>query len=170
MSESDFGVALLNDSKYGHEADAHWMRLTLLKGSVSPDPIADLETHYFTYVLYPHIGGWRQADVIGAAARLNTILYTQRTEQVPTSHSFIQCDAPNVTLEAVKRSQDGAYLILRLVERTNTLTRTTLTFDRPIEAAYRCNLMETKENELTVAGSSVQVELRPHEIVTVAIR
>jgi alpha-mannosidase len=59
MSEGAYGVALLNDCKYGHEANGHWMRLTLLKGSIHPDPVADLETHHFTYVLYPHMGDWR---------------------------------------------------------------------------------------------------------------
>ena len=54
MSEGNYGIALLNDCKYGHEADKRLMRLTLLKGSIYPDPTGDLETHHFTYSLYPH--------------------------------------------------------------------------------------------------------------------
>ena len=38
ISESGYGVALLNDCKYGHEANGSLMRLTLLRGSTSPDP------------------------------------------------------------------------------------------------------------------------------------
>ncbi|NDJ61403.1 MAG: alpha-mannosidase [Chloroflexi bacterium] len=170
MSESGYGVALLNDCKYGHEAHGHWMRLTLLKGSVFPDPTADREVHHFTYALYPHGGGWRDGGVIDAAARLNTPLYAHRTDQALAAHSFIQCDAANVTLEAVKRSERGDHLIVRLVERHNALTRATLTFDRPLQAAQACDLMERVEQDLPVDGRTLHVELQPCEIVTLALQ
>lgn len=169
MSESRYGVALLNDCKYGHEANEHWMRLTLLKGSIAPDPVADQEVHHFTYVLYPHVGDWRNGGVMDAAAQLNTPLYTCRTSLGNLQHSFLQCDAPNVTLEAVKRSEDGQHLIVRLVERHNALTRATLDFDRNLAAVYHCDLMENIEQALVTEDSRVRVELRPYEIVTLAI-
>lgn len=170
MSEGDYGVALLNDCKYGHEANGHWMRLTLLKGSIWPDPLADLEVHHLRYVLYPHSGGWREGGVMPAANRLNTPLLARRVAQHQPPRSFIRCDAPNVTLEAVKQSEDGVHLIVRLVERHNIRTRARLTFDLPIMAAHSCDLMENIERDLPVADSAVEVELRPYEIVTLAIR
>lgn len=170
MSEHGYGVALLNDSKYGHEANHHWMRLTLLKGSISPDPVADKEVHHFTYALYPHIGDWREADVIGAATALNVPLYTQRTIQAVTEYSFIHCDATNITLEALKQSEDGESLIVRLVEQHNQRTRTTLTFDRSLTTIYRCNLMEEIEEEIQVEDNQVTLTIQPYEIVTLAIQ
>lgn len=170
MSDNGYGVALLNDCKYGHEAHSHWMRLTLLKGSISPDPEADREVHHFTYRLYPHIGGWRESDVIGAATKLNQALYSRQTEQDCSEYSFARCDAPNVTLEAIKRSENGEYLILRLVEKHNVLTRATLTFDREFLAAHTCDLMENIEQNLTFEGQQLKIELRPREIVTLAIK
>lgn len=170
VSESGYGVALLNDAKYGHEAHGQWMRLTLLKGSISPDPHADREVHHFTYVLYPHMNDWREGGVMVAAARLNTPLHNRRTQQPLPMRSFIACDAPNVTLETVKRSEDGACLIVRLVERHNRLTRTTLTFDRELGAAHTCDLMENFEADVPFDGKNVQLELKPREIVTLAVR
>lgn len=170
ISEAGYGVALLNDSKYGHEAHGHWMRLTLLKGSISPDSLADREKHHFTYQLYPHIGGWREGGVVHGASVLNTPLYAQHTSQPASDHSFITCDAPNVTLEAMKRSEDGAELIVRLVERYNQHTRAALTFDRQLTAACTCNLMEQHEQALTVHENTIAVEFKPREIVTLALR
>jgi alpha-mannosidase len=162
-------VALLNDSKYGHEANHEWMRLTLLKGSISPDPEADLGTHYFTYALYPHIGDWREGDVIGAATALNVPLYARKTVLPVQTQSFISCDAANVTIEAVKRGEDGKRLIVRLVERFNKHTRATLTFNKPLTRVCYCDLMENEEDILSHNGNSVTITLKPREIVTLAL-
>ncbi|MGJ3238027.1 MAG: alpha-mannosidase [Anaerolineae bacterium] len=170
VSESGYGVALLNDSKYGHETHEHWMRLTLLKGSISPDPVADIETHHFSYAIYPHQGDWREADVIGAATRFNTPLYVQRTDTQRETHSFLQCDAPNITVEAIKRSEDGEALIVRLVERQNRRTCAKLTFDRQFSEVYTCNLMEHPENQSTMANNQLDVNFNPREIVTLMLK
>jgi len=170
MSEHGYGVALLNDSKYGHEANHEWMRLTLLKGSISPDPEADLGTHYFTYALYPHSGDWRGGDVVGAATALNVPLYARKTALPPGSASILSIDADNVNLEAVKRSEDGKRLIVRLVERFNQHTQTTLVFRKPFSSVAVCDLMENEETRLAHEGDIVPVTLKPREIVTLAIQ
>jgi len=171
LSETGYGVALLNDCKYGHEVVGALMRLTLLKGSISPDPTADLEDHLFTYVLYPHAGDWREAQVIQRALDLNeTLVVCKGQGQLPT-HSLLTCDAANLTLEAVKRAEDGDGLIVRLVERHNQRTTVTLTFDRPVRAAWVCNLMEDNEAPLapTVDGR-LQFGVKPFEIVTLRVQ
>lgn len=169
MSENGYGVALLNDCKYGHEAHGKWMRLTLLKGSIYPDPYADMETHHFKYVLYPHASDWRQAHVHDAALELNV---PPRIVDggAQSTRQFIRCDEPNITLEAVKRSEDGAHLIVRLVERHNTLTQARLTFDRPVEAGWTCDLMERIESALEPEGAQVQTALKPYEVVTLRVQ
>lgn len=169
MSQADYGVALLNNCKYGHEANGRLMRLTLLKGSIYPDPEADRETHYFTYALYPHKGGWREAKVHQEATKLNQPLWVKRVGETAVSHQFLYCPAENIFLEAMKRSEDGSALIIRLVERHNMLTRTTLTFDRPLIAAQSCDLMENIEKELTPNDRQLNITLNPYEIVTLRI-
>ena len=173
LSESDYGVALLNDSKYGHEANGHWMRQTLLRGSIIPDPVSDIEVHHFTYVLLPHLGDWRGGEVMEAATRLNVPLTTSLAAIEPSTHSYLACDAPNVQLEAMKQSENGEYLILRLTEQHNKHTRALLTFDRAITHAYQCDLMENIEQEIPLSSDdnhALLVELSPYEIVTIAIQ
>jgi len=172
LSQADYGVSLLNDCKYGHECVDNMMRLSLLKGSVSPDPEADKGAHCFTYALYPHAGTWREAGTIREALNLNDALLARVVAKAPpqAAHSFISCDAPGLTLEAVKRSQDGRDLVLRLVERLNARVAARIVLDRPVRQAWSCNLMEKTEAELPVSGNTVTIEGRPYEILTIRLR
>jgi len=171
LSEGAYGVSLMNDCKYGHEAYGKLMRLSLLKGPIHPDPESDIGEHTFTYSLYPHAGSWREAGTIQAALNLNNPLYVRLTEESgqQSSHRFVECDADNLTLEAVKRSEDGQHLVIRLVERYNARTRTRLGFDRPIKAAWACNLMEEEESELRVNDGALELTIAPSEIVTLRL-
>ena len=54
LSEHGYGVALLNDGKYGHHALGNELGLSLLRSPVYPDPLADEGRQSFTYALYPH--------------------------------------------------------------------------------------------------------------------
>ena len=147
------------------------MRLTLLKGSIYPDPEADREVHDFTYVVYPHVGNWRSADIIQAASNLNSQLYGTRSDHVnlPEIHAFVECDAPNITLEAGKRSEDGRYLVLRLVERFNRSSSVNLTFDRMIKRVWLCDLMENAEKEFSIQSKSMELEVKPYELITLKL-
>ncbi len=57
LGEPDYGVALLNDSKYGHATHGSTQRLTLLKSPKAPDEGTDMGTHTFRYALWPHALG-----------------------------------------------------------------------------------------------------------------
>ncbi len=173
MSQSDYGVALLNDCKYGHEADDKRLRLTLLKGPKYPDPESDKEKHYFTYVLYPHTGNWQDAGVNEEALNLNNPVVPIITDDAPEQqqHSFIRCDnVSSMTLEAIKQSEDGRDTIIRLVERQNKNVKGSLTFDQPVKKAWTCNLMEENEKELEVDGHTVYFNARPNKIITLRVR
>ncbi|MCK5196912.1 MAG: alpha-mannosidase, partial [Spirochaetales bacterium] len=73
ISSRHYGVALLNDSKYGHRVKDNALELTLVRcvrypgplidksdssGSISGD--TDLGEHNFTYSLYPHSGDYAE--------------------------------------------------------------------------------------------------------------
>ena len=61
VSEEGYGLSILNDCKYGCNVREGVIGLTLLKSATSPNPEADKEDHSFTFSLYPHKGGWREA-------------------------------------------------------------------------------------------------------------
>jgi alpha-mannosidase len=55
----DYGVALLNDCKYGYDVRGDVLRLSLIKSATMPDSGADQGHHRFTYALLPHAGDTR---------------------------------------------------------------------------------------------------------------
>ena len=60
LGEAGFGLALLNDGKYGHSVRDNVLGLSLVRSPVYPDPLADEGEQQFTYALMPHAGPWRE--------------------------------------------------------------------------------------------------------------
>ena len=88
----------------------------------------------------------------------------------PVPLSFLQLDAPNVVVEAWKAADDGNGTVLRLLETGGKESTTMLRFPMlHLQGAWLCNAMEEDSKELAVESSSVEVALRPHQIVTVRV-
>ncbi|MBK7820809.1 MAG: alpha-mannosidase [Tessaracoccus sp.] len=185
LREPGYGVALANDSSYGH--DVHPARtapgastvgvdagLTLLRAPNAPDPAADLGSHTFAYSLTvgadvraAHRAGIRLnlplrpldgAAEAGPLVRLGT----------PTKHRF-------VVIDAVKRAFDGSGdLIVRLHEAAGARSATTLTLGRDAASVQEVDLLEDPVAEPTQAlpadglasGAAVGLALRPFQILT----
>jgi len=166
-----YGVALLNDCKYGHDIHGNVMRLSLLRAPTHPDPTADRGRHRFTYAVMPHQGDFREAGVIAAAEDLNAPLRTVRGK-LPDgrrSRALIEVDTPQVVVEAVKGAEDSDAAIVRLYEAwgrsCHAQVRTTLSASR----AYLCDLLERNVKELPVRGGVVELDLTPFKILTMKL-
>lgn len=117
LSEPGFGVALLNDAKYGHSAKGNVLGLSLVRGPVWPDPLADEGRHSFTYSLLPHAGDWHEGGVREQAEWLNQPLCTQRVQGLAAySRSLVSFAGIDAALSALKGAEDGEGLILRVYE------------------------------------------------------
>ncbi|MDR1766521.1 MAG: glycosyl hydrolase-related protein [Lachnospiraceae bacterium] len=169
VSEGGYGVALLNDCKYGYRAKDGSLELTLLKSATFPFAGADKELHRFTYALYPHVGDFAAGGVHGQAARLNCPLYVAG-EGGSASMSFVRISAGNIYLEAVKPAYDGDGVVLRLYEFENRRTRGTLSVIRDVVGAWECDLLENNLRELPWDGKDIRVEFRPYEVKTVRVQ
>src|SRR5207249_8481778 len=115
-----YGVALLNDCKYGHDIHGNVMRLSLLRAPTSPDPNADRGNHRFVYSLLPHPGDFRDAGVIEAAYDLNVpvraVPVPAGPGRAPTDLSLLSVDRAGVVIEAVKRADREDALVVRMYE------------------------------------------------------
>ena len=169
LSEGHYGVSLLNDCKYGHSVKDGNIGLTLIKSGIEPNPVSDQEEHFFTYALYPHAEGWRQAGTVKEAYQLNQPVLVVKGGTPGTEYSLAGIDRENVILETVKRAEDGDGVILRMYESENALTQAELTVNRPFEKAYICNLLEEIQEEAQVSGNKVAVTCRPYEVVTIRL-
>lgn len=186
FSEGNYGIAMLNDGKYGYDVHDRTLRLTLLKGAISPDEHADLGIHQFTYALLPHEGTWYQAGVHRAAYELNypvlfhicrgqPVQQGQATHSIdgsaPRALSLLQIDAPNVLVETVKRAEESEALIVRIYECANQQSPFSLHLPFPLARAEETNLLEENPQPVVVStdGHTISSILRPYQIKTFAL-
>ncbi len=144
--------------------------LTLIKSGIEPNPTTDQEEHVFTYAIYPHAEGWRAAGTVDEAYKLTQPLMAQTGTADVETYSFAYVDQANVVLETVKMAEDGDGIVLRMYESENALTKAHLTVNTAFERAYVCNLLEETESEAAVNGNTIEVVLKPYEVVTVLVR
>jgi alpha-mannosidase len=167
LSEHGFGVALLNDCKYGHSAFEGTLRLSLLRSSTSPDPDADQGEHRFTYALMPHAGGWREAGVVAEARRFNQpLLWAQGRAE---ARAFAAVDGDDLVLDTIKRAEDGDALVVRLYEAHGARGTARLRLGFPVTGARFANLLEDPGEPAEVEDDAIVVRYRPYEIVTLLV-
>ncbi len=171
LSEGDYGVAILNDCKYGHDILDNVMRLSLLRAPNAPDPLADRGRHRFTYSLFPHSGGNPQTGgVIEEAFALNVPLSLVETEphpgELPAVQSFFQTDRPGLMLDTVKVAEDADAVILRAYEAYGTRGPARIRTGLPLESALMADLLERPAKSLEMNDGAVEVDVSPFEIVT----
>jgi hypothetical protein len=87
-----------------------------------------------------------------------------------TPTSFLSLDAANVTVENWKVAEDGNGTVVRLLETGGKATAAHLTLPLfPIERGWLANAAEQNQAELRVNGHTIEVNLQPHQTLTVRI-
>ena len=174
ISDGTHGLSLLNDCKYGYDAKGNVLRLSLLRSPEWPDPHADEGHHEFTYSLYPHGGGWKDALTIRQGYELNykMIALASETHQgkLPTEFSFLQTKSDNVIVSALKKAEDDNSLILRFYEWAGRQGDVAIQLPAGAHSASETDLMERSSNSLAVTSGEVKVPTKPYEIKTVKVQ
>ncbi|XP_033997413.1 alpha-mannosidase 2C1 isoform X1 [Trematomus bernacchii] len=172
LSEPNFGVALLNDCKYGYSVHKNTMTLSLLRAPKAPDVNADMGTHQFTYAIMPHTGSFQDASVIQAAYNLNFPLRPIRCPADTEPWSAFSISTAAVILETIKQAEDrkGA-LVVRLYESHGSSVTATLRTTFPIREAWPCDLLEkpdpTRPAHITSGG--ITLDFSPFQIVSLLL-
>ncbi|HKH10167.1 MAG TPA: glycoside hydrolase family 38 C-terminal domain-containing protein [Rubrobacter sp.] len=169
LSEPGYGVALLNDGKYGHSAKGNVLGVSLLRSPLYPDPLADEGEHRFTYALLPHQGDWTEAGVTREAFALNSPLVPVRGGRA-SAEPFVVADGLELALAGLKRSEDGRAVVLRLYEPHGARGRASLRFPGGLKAAEKTNLLEDRGGTpVGVEDDVLRLEVRPFEVVTLRL-
>ncbi|MFC1563472.1 alpha-mannosidase [candidate division KSB1 bacterium] len=170
----EFGVSLLNDSKYGFDVKDSKMRITLLKAPKYPDPEADIGKHKFTYSIYPHKGDWREGETYRKGYELNYPLITVEGKRSgntkPEDFSFVKCDNPEIMITAVKKSEDSDDIIIRFFETHGKQVDTRLTFADNIVRVKETDLIERPLRNLHFSGNEITIATNPYEIKTILVK
>uniref|UniRef100_A0A8C8EAX0 alpha-mannosidase n=1 Tax=Otus sunia TaxID=257818 RepID=A0A8C8EAX0_9STRI len=173
LSEHGFGVALLNDCKYGASAHGNVLSLSLLRAPKSPDAMADITHHQFTYAVMPHLGSFQEGGVIQHAYNLNFPLHTVPASpaQCPAWSAF-SISSPAVVLETVKQAEDRPEaVVVRLYEAHGSTLVAWLQTSLPVQEAMLCDLLErpVAQGRLLLEQRGLRLSFTPFRVLSVLL-
>ncbi|GAA5998647.1 alpha-mannosidase [Rhodotorula paludigena] len=184
VSEFGYGVALLNDSKYGHACEGSTLRLSLLRAATIPDDQQDQGSHQFSFAVLPHRGSFAESDVPAVARFFNYPLHLRRLPSSSLrSHAsallaspqgrspFTLSGARNIVLDTIKRGEDDHFsaagqgdgtetVVLRLYEAYGggaggVKVEARLPKGKSVVKAEVTDLLERPVEDLSITVSSV---------------
>ena len=178
VGEPGYGVALANDSTYGHDvtrsssttgATSTTLRASLLRAPRYPDPDTDHGSHHFRHTLVP---GAEIADAVREGYRIN--LPARVVQGGRAVEPLVSVDNPAVVIEAVKLAEDrSGDLIVRLYESLGGRARASLAIEAAVDSVTSVDLLERRAEfsaDHPLEGGSVRVELKPFEVRTLRMR
>jgi len=190
VSDGVVGMAIINDGVREYEVtddDERTIALTLLRAyevsltTVSkrwerhPEMMLSQTQgiHEFRYLIYPHSGTWDQAGVYAEAERLTVPMRVAQVGphggDMPKHQSFMSIKPANLVLSALKQSEDGQSLVLRLFNPTKQELPAEIRFSKKIRIAALTNLNEETAEGLRSKGKTLRFPVGHKKIVTVHV-
>ena len=177
MEEEGCGLALLNDSKYGHDVAGGSMRLTLLRSPTAPDENADVGEQRFTYSIVPFTGSFGGSGVIrkgyelNEGARVDIGSKAKDDVKVKSEYSLFTIDGNAVIAESVKGPEAGKKktVVIRLYDSLGARTKTALHFNKDIAQAFITDMLEENPKPLRCSGRDLPLSFRGFEIKTLMV-
>jgi alpha-mannosidase len=182
LSERDYGVSILNDSKYGFATVGNVMRLSVLRAPKAPDAHADMGRHHIRWAILPHQGNLGPTTVRTAYNFNNPLKLAQGNDAafVSTFSNPIKLTGnPSLILDTIKRGEDdedvsrgelavrrGKSVILRIYDSLGGSSKGTIETTLNVKKVWKTNLLEDNEEELTIEAGKIQIKLRPFEVAT----
>ena len=167
LANKDYGVALLNDCKYGHRIHENNIELSLLRAPNNPDPEADIGQHQFSYALLPHCENLDDSTVIAEAAQFN-----QKARVLPGKVEFnaaVRLISGEAIVEVVKKAEKSTDIIVRIYEPFGKKTVAKLAVANFVRAS-ETDLMEWSDlRALDVSDAELVISLQPFEIFTIKL-
>jgi alpha-mannosidase len=187
LSGEEYGVALLNNGKYGFDILENTMQMSVVRGARDMDPRMDEGMHSFDYALYPHEGDWRDGDVTRQALELNQPMiavqeghhsgdlpdWARKNDfSLPPSHTFFSTNSDHVILSAVKVQQGDwspQNIVLRLYETEGRSGEVRVTLPTEPKTVVETDFLESPiepVSPLKVEGNSMVFEIGHDQIRT----
>ncbi|MEO3870251.1 glycoside hydrolase family 38 C-terminal domain-containing protein [Nonomuraea sp. B12E4] len=174
VGEPGWGVALVNDSTYGHDVTRDVggsgtttvVRVSLLRAPRFPDPETDQGRHRFRHALVP---GAEIGDAVREGYFVN--LPERRVPGDTPVAPLVSVDDDAVVVTAVKLADDeSGDVIVRFHEAGGGRTRATLTPGFPVAEVVATDLLERPIEEPRRHEGPIPVTLRPFQLVTLRMK
>lgn len=173
VSETGYGISILNDCKYGYSVKDGIIGLTMLKSALYPNPEADKESHTFWYSICPHEDDFRAGHTVEKAYLFNNPLTAVVKKNaggcLPLRYSYVTVQEQNVVIEVVKQAERSEHTVIRLYECQNRRGKITLTVQEDFKEAWESDLLENIEVKLKTEGNMVFTDIKPYEIKTIVL-
>lgn len=195
ISNDTHGLLILNNGKYGYDADETQVGISLMRApNMRPwqNDILGLGPFAFSYAIMPHAGNWRTVNAPRHGHAFNNppavrplrsgvhdlagCQWWDVRKQVtaPITRQFLTLQDESVEVTAVKQAEDGDGLILRLVEHLGEAQEVSVKLAKSIVSAEICDLLERpidqQHHHLTVRAGDFVLGLTAYEIKTVRVR
>jgi len=176
VGDESYGLALINDAKYGYSVNGGDLRLSVVRGAVfanhEPKELQpgvdyhwmDQGVQTFRMELLPHTGPWQKTDVVQRAAQLVTEVPIVYQGIHPGTRagaaSFVSIDSLSVIVEAVKAAEDGSGVILRCYESKGQSAHASLGLNflaKPAQWQGRFHPYEIKTLHVSTSGEVREV-------------
>lgn len=162
VCENGYGIALLNDCKYGHRVKNGKISLNLLRSTVYPDPEADRGVHEFSFAVYPHKGGVKDPCLNKYAYILNRPLTVLLT---PAEIVGVRTDDPAVIVDSIHSEPDGS-IAVRLYESSGERRTFNLLSDYGEKERFKADLLASSPTKI----ENGRLTIRPFEIMTIMLK
>jgi alpha-mannosidase len=166
-SDLGYGLAVLTDGK---------TRCSVKNGVLKVSgghPESEKGLRTFRYALLPHRGDFRAGEAVRRAYEYGVGLAAFAAEvhsgDLPTEHSFLGIAGEGVVMTALKPAETGKGLVLRLVESHGRPAKVTVDLSRPVDLAYRSNLLEERLEPTFLPGKTLEFDLKPFQIATFVV-
>ncbi|MBD3174828.1 MAG: hypothetical protein GF320_06595 [Armatimonadia bacterium] len=172
------GVALLNNSRYGHQVSDDGIRLTILRASYDPDILPEVGPQTVEFSLMTH-QGVGPAELTRRAQSFNHPLLVVPTDNhdgdLLPANAFLEIKSPNVLVSGIKRAEDSEKTILRVYEVEGQATEARIWVSPELSAAgagvVETDILERPLDDSTARreGEEIVVKVPAFGVATVAI-
>ncbi|SCV71207.1 BQ2448_2795 [Microbotryum intermedium] len=195
LSEFGYGVALLNDCKYGYACEGNVLRLSLLRAPTVPDAHTDEGYHAFSFALLAHRGSFVESDVPIAGWLFNQPPQVRRMPRVAFQAALARDAVPqpfklegtrNIMLDTIKRGEEDHFggkgsapqtVVLRFYEAFGGHGQVDVISPLAIESATICDILERDLEDVEVVQllksgkgmSSFKLKFRGFQVVSVKV-
>ena len=173
LSQNDFGVSLLNTSKYGYDIKGNVMRLSLLRSPKWPDPTADRGKHSIRYALYPHSKSWQQSSTTQRGYEYNNpmiaIMSDKHKGKLPSSNSLVKLEPANLVLTTIKKAEDDNAWIFQWYDAKGEESDATLTLPQIPKKVFTSNFLEQDGSAVSFEKNVVKMKTKKNGTVTIKV-
>lgn len=162
LSEGNYGVALLNNCKYGYHIEGNELMMSILRSPNYPGINADKGEHDFKFAIYPHTGCFENSDVVEQSYIYNSNKYDGYN--IP---KFIEVESDSAVIESIKKAEESNAVIIRLYESKGVHSTCELKVNFDFARVFETTINEQEIQQMNLISNCIKTDLKPYEIKTI---